>query len=661
MEPRQYGRYTIVEQIGQGGMSVVYKAKDPVLDRFVALKLLHPHLAERADSRARFAREAKAVAQLKHANIVEVFDYAPAESARSYIVTEYIDGPTLREFLAEHNLRSPEAAIVLLQPIADALTRAHDAGIVHRDVKPENIMIRTDGSPVLMDFGIAQMIDMPTLTATGTILGSPAHMAPEVIDGSEVGAAADVFSFGTVLYWAISGCLPFTGPNPSALFRRILETDFDPLSRHSETAGFGLEQLVSECLAKLPEMRPSARQVSARMRLHLEHLKLREFDQIRKQLIDNREQAENNLVEQTVDELLTRAEEQVNSGKVPQVLDLVNRALAHRPNESRARRLLSTLERRQTILEWVRWTAITLAVFIPILSIYLYVRTPVLETDPTNKNVESSDESTSENTPRRPAKVATARKVIQPPPSRRAAVPRLDATSGLNSVQTADATMEAGDSKPPSPLKDVGVRVSPDAAVNETNKKRLANAQKVTENVRKVPAKPKPTKPPPTQTVTVSSEPTPEPERVLVKVKSAYLAGTVVLNGNRTNKLGLFKLSSQGIKLKPGVHSLVIESDACVPDRRRIELTSAQKTFNLSHRCIFKNATLRVNSKDGQLEIRDKDDPSLRVLGSTNQSISLPMKKIRIRKNLLIRVAGDRFENLQVRLEAGKNTSIRFN
>ena len=251
MEPQQYGRYTIIEQIGQGGMSVVYQARDPVLDRFVALKLLHPHLAERADSRARFAREAKAVAQLKHPNIVEVFDYAPAESARSYIVTEYINGPTLREYLSEKGLRSPEAAIVLLQPIADALTRAHDAGIVHRDVKPENIMIRADGSPVLMDFGIAQMIDMPTLTATGTILGSPAHMAPEVIDGSDVDAPADVFSFGTVLYWAISGCLPFTGPNPSALFRRILETDFDPLSRHSDTAGFELGRLVSECLAKL--------------------------------------------------------------------------------------------------------------------------------------------------------------------------------------------------------------------------------------------------------------------------------------------------------------------------------------------------------------------------------------------------------------------------
>ena len=111
MEPKQYGRYTILEQIGQGGMSVVYKARDPVLDRFVALKLLHPHLAERADSRARFAREAKTVAQLKHANILEVFDYAPAESTRSYIVTEFVDGPTLKDYINETPLMSPEAAV----------------------------------------------------------------------------------------------------------------------------------------------------------------------------------------------------------------------------------------------------------------------------------------------------------------------------------------------------------------------------------------------------------------------------------------------------------------------------------------------------------------------------------------------------------------------
>ena len=219
-------------------MSVVYQARDPVLDRFVAPEAV----ASTPCRTCRFESEiraAKAVARLKHPNIMEVFDYAPAESTRSYIVTEYINGPTLREFLGEKPLKSPEAAIIILQPIADALAKAHDAGIVHRDVKPENIMIREDGSTVLMDFGIAQMIDMPTLTATGTILGSPAHMA-KVIDGSTVDTPADVFSFGTMLCGAYRVSYPSLVQNPSALFRRILETDFDHLGQHSEAAGQAL-------------------------------------------------------------------------------------------------------------------------------------------------------------------------------------------------------------------------------------------------------------------------------------------------------------------------------------------------------------------------------------------------------------------------------------
>ena len=121
--------------------------------------------------------------QLRHPHIVEVFDYASPQSDDSFIVTEYVDGPNLRDFAEEHPISQPEVALLLMVPIIDALDRAHQAGIIHRDVKPENIMIRGDGSPVLLDFGIAQMIDMPTLTATGTMLGSPAHMAPEVIDG----------------------------------------------------------------------------------------------------------------------------------------------------------------------------------------------------------------------------------------------------------------------------------------------------------------------------------------------------------------------------------------------------------------------------------------------------------------------------------------------
>ena len=197
MAESTYGRYTLLDKVGQGGMSVVYRAHDPVLDRIVALKLLHPHLAGRAESRARFSREARAVAKLRHDNIVEIFDHAAPDSDRAFIVTEFVDGPTHRDALEAHPIRHAEVAAMLILPIAEALDRAHHKGVIHRDVKPENIMLRPDGSPVLMDFGIAQMVDMPTLTATGTMLGSPAHMAPEVIDGKDIGAGADIFSIGT--------------------------------------------------------------------------------------------------------------------------------------------------------------------------------------------------------------------------------------------------------------------------------------------------------------------------------------------------------------------------------------------------------------------------------------------------------------------------------
>ena len=130
-------RYQLLERIGHGGMAVVHRAHDAVLERTVALKVLHPHLAERADSRARFAREAKAVARLKHPNIVEVFDYASASSDKSFIVTEFVDGPTLRDFAELSPPRFAESALLLILPVVEAIAKAHEAGIIHRDVKPE--------------------------------------------------------------------------------------------------------------------------------------------------------------------------------------------------------------------------------------------------------------------------------------------------------------------------------------------------------------------------------------------------------------------------------------------------------------------------------------------------------------------------------------------
>ena len=225
---RHIGRYRILEQLGQGGMSVVYKGLDTTLEREVAVKVLHPHLASRLESRKRLEREAKAVARLHHANILEVFDYSAESGEEAYLVTELVRGKTLREFIDEEALQPPELAAMVMFEIAAALAHAHEAGVLHRDLKPENVMVRDDGVLKLMDFGIAKIIDHgEKMTMTGALVGSPAHMAPEIIEGEEAGAEADIFSLGTMLYLFATGKLPFTAPNTTATLKKILDCVYD--------------------------------------------------------------------------------------------------------------------------------------------------------------------------------------------------------------------------------------------------------------------------------------------------------------------------------------------------------------------------------------------------------------------------------------------------
>jgi len=160
-------RYRLIEEVGQGGMAVVYRAQDETLKREVAIKILHQHLAGEADSKARLEREAQAVAKLRHENILEIFDYSGSGSTSSFIVTEFIDGQTLKQFLGKHQPRFPEIAALISVEVCRALAHAHGLGVIHRDVKPENVMIRKDGLIKLMDFGIAQVLDFQRMTVTG--------------------------------------------------------------------------------------------------------------------------------------------------------------------------------------------------------------------------------------------------------------------------------------------------------------------------------------------------------------------------------------------------------------------------------------------------------------------------------------------------------------
>ena len=248
--------YRLLERVGQGGMAEVYRAVDENLDRVVAIKVMHKHLASELESRLRFAREAKAVARLKHDNILEVYAYSDEGSQEAYLVTEFIDGPTLRAVLLSHLPRFPEVAAMIGVEIASALLTAHRMGIVHRDVKPENIMVRPPGTLVLCDFGIARIVDKDNVTSTGQLLGSPAYIAPEHIKGQPQDGRSDLFSLGVILYEALTGSLPFAGRNAHETLTKITSGQFAPLCEQAPLCSRELAAIIERLLATDPGDRP---------------------------------------------------------------------------------------------------------------------------------------------------------------------------------------------------------------------------------------------------------------------------------------------------------------------------------------------------------------------------------------------------------------------
>jgi basic membrane protein A and related proteins len=221
---KNIGRYTVVGQLGEGGMAVVYKALDPRLDRHVAIKILKVYLTQSsAEFIKRFDREARVLARLQHPNIVPVIDYGSTENRFPYLVMPYLAGGTLRVQMGSRWL--PDRAAETLMPVADALAYAHRLGIIHRDIKPSNIMLTESGNPMLTDFGIARLFEGTTtqLTASGAAVGTPGYMAPEQWAGSVV-PQTDIYALGVVLYELLTGLNPFAADTPqTALYRQLME------------------------------------------------------------------------------------------------------------------------------------------------------------------------------------------------------------------------------------------------------------------------------------------------------------------------------------------------------------------------------------------------------------------------------------------------------
>ena len=259
--PRQYevgdslGRYELLSELGRGGMAVVYRARDTSLDREVALKVMHLHLWGREEYTARFLREAQAAAALRHPNIVEVHDFSEGDAEQAtpgYIVSELVNGPTLREFMTQHGRPLPEVAAMIGGKLASALGAAHASGIIHRDLKPENVMIARGGRVVLTDFGIARLSQGEAVTQTGAMVGSPAYMSPEQARGQPVDMRSDLFSLGTLLYQLGTGVLPFRGSDPLSTVLKVVEGRFDAPLKLNPTLGTRLDRVIRRLLEREP-------------------------------------------------------------------------------------------------------------------------------------------------------------------------------------------------------------------------------------------------------------------------------------------------------------------------------------------------------------------------------------------------------------------------
>ncbi len=252
---RSLGQYRVVERIGAGGMATVFKGYQPNLDRYVAVKVLPAYHARDPVFRERFAREARSVARLAHPNIVQIYDSGEQDSI-SYIVMEYVDGGTLKDRLKQHpsGLAIPETIDFMIQA-AEGLGCAHRNGIVHRDVKPANMLLRKDGYLLISDFGIVKILDATNLTRAGTGIGTPQYMSPEQCKGEPVDRRSDIYSLGIVMFHCLVGSVPFTAENPVSITVKHINEPLPVQRLQMVNIPPPIEQIVVRMTAKAPQDR----------------------------------------------------------------------------------------------------------------------------------------------------------------------------------------------------------------------------------------------------------------------------------------------------------------------------------------------------------------------------------------------------------------------
>ncbi|QKV95455.1 Stk1 family PASTA domain-containing Ser/Thr kinase [Streptomyces sp. NA02950] len=250
------GRYRVEARIAVGGMATVYRAVDTRLDRVIALKVMHQSLATDAAFVERFIREAKSVARLAHSNVVGVYDQG-TDGVHVYLAMEYVAGCTLRDVLRERGALQPRAALDILEPVLAALGAAHRAGFVHRDMKPENVLIGDDGRVKVADFGLVRAVDTNTSASTGTVLGTVSYLAPEQIENGTADPRADVYACGVVLYEMLTGSKPHGGSTPAQILYQHLNEDVPPPSALAPDVAPELDSLIASATAREITLRPA--------------------------------------------------------------------------------------------------------------------------------------------------------------------------------------------------------------------------------------------------------------------------------------------------------------------------------------------------------------------------------------------------------------------
>jgi eukaryotic-like serine/threonine-protein kinase len=257
-------RYEILQLLGQGGMGAVYKVRDKELDRIVALKLIRPEFAKNAEILRRFKQELILARQVTHRNVIRIFDLGQADGVK-FITMDFVEGQDLRHLLLEKGKFPPDQAARIMLQICRALEAAHNEGVIHRDLKPQNIMLDANDRVHVMDFGIARSAYLPGMTQTGALLGTPEYMSPEQARGEKLTAQSDIFSLGVIFYELLTGKSPYHSDTPlSTLWKRMHEKATPPV-----VVDPAIPQVLNDIVVKALEIEPEKRFASAREMAHI--------------------------------------------------------------------------------------------------------------------------------------------------------------------------------------------------------------------------------------------------------------------------------------------------------------------------------------------------------------------------------------------------------